>query len=106
MSQLIEQRPVRGDAGPRPHDSGRGRRLVMAIVVLGLLLGAVAGWSAFAMLSSADPADRSVEAQQARWEAAAEQEAARAAAEARRLDIERQRWEARADHFAPGWRAK
>jgi hypothetical protein len=104
MSQVIDQRSATGDAGPPPHDTGRTRRLVVTIVALGLLLGAVAGWSAFAMFSPASPDQRSLDAQQARWEAAAEEAAERAATEVRRLDVERQRWEAQADHFAPGWR--
>jgi hypothetical protein len=102
MSQVIDHEHATGDAGPPPHDTGRTRRLVLAIVALGLLLGAVAGWSAFAMLSPTGPGERSLEAQQARWEAAAD--AAARADEARRLDVERQRWEAKADHYAPGWR--
>jgi hypothetical protein len=105
MSQVMDHRPATGDAGPPPHDTGRTPRLVLAIVALGLLLGAVAGWSAFSMLSPAGPSERSLDAQQARWEAVAEDSAARAA-DARRLDAERQRWEAQADEHAPGWRVR
>jgi uncharacterized membrane protein YccC len=103
MSQVIDRRPPTTDAGPRPRGTGRTPRLVMAIVALGLLLGAVAGWSAFALYSPMSPEQRTHDAQTARWEAVAEDALARAAA-ARRLDIERRRWEAKADHFAPGWR--
>jgi hypothetical protein len=102
MSQVIDHEHATGDAEPPAHDTGRTRRLVLAIVALGLLLGAVAGWSAFAMLSPASPDQRSLDAQGARWQAIAEDALGRA--EARRLDIERLRWEAKADHYAPGWR--
>jgi hypothetical protein len=105
MSQVIDHEHATGDARPPAHDPGRTRRLVLAIVALGLLLGAVAGWSAFGLFSPASPDDqRSLYAQGARWDAIAED--ARGRAEARRLDIERQRWEAKADLYAPGWRAR
>jgi hypothetical protein len=106
MSHVIDRRPIAGDAGPQPQGTSRTRRLVMAIIALGLLVGAVVGWSAFTMLSPTVPGERSLDAQRARWEAAAEDAAERAAPETRRLDIERQRWEAKADHFAPGWRER
>jgi hypothetical protein len=104
MSQLIEHGPATEEPRPPSPDTGSARRLVLAIVVLGLLLGAVAGWSAFAVLSPPSAEERSVEAQRARWEGLAEEAAERAEAEARRLDVERQRWEAQADRFTPGWR--
>jgi hypothetical protein len=103
MSQVIDRRSTTVGSGPHLHGTGRTPRLVVAIVALGLLLGLVAGWSAFALYSPAGPEQRSQDAQTARWEAAAEDALARAA-DARRLDIERQRWEAKADRFAPGWR--
>jgi hypothetical protein len=101
MSQVMDRGPAGTAAAPPRRDANRTRRLVLAIVALGLLLGAVAGWSAFALISSPSPDDRGFDAQRARWEGLAEE-----AADARRLDVERQRWEGQADRFAPGWRER
>jgi hypothetical protein len=98
MSQLMDRRGASTTVHQRD-GTNRTRRLVLAIVALGLLLGAVAGWSAFALVSSPSAGDRSVDAQRARWEGVAEE-----SADARRLDVDRQRWEGQADRFAPGWR--
>jgi hypothetical protein len=72
-------------------------------VVLGLLLGAAAGWSATSMLGE-DPGARGDAAWTARLEGGADRFAEQA--EQRRLDAERRRWEAQADHFDPGWRER
>ena len=106
MSHVIDRRPTTGDTGSQPPDIGRARRLAVAIVALGLLLGAITGWAAFTMFEPPGPSERSLDAQQARWEGAAEKALERAEAEAHRLDVERRRWEAKADHYAPGWRER
>jgi hypothetical protein len=103
MSQLIDRGPATGDERPHRHDTRPARRLVLTIVALALLLGAVAGWTAFTVFSPPSSEERSLDAQRARWEGLAEQAIERAEAEAR-SGIERQRWEGQADRFAPGWR--
>jgi hypothetical protein len=105
MSQVVHDKP---DTSPRPGavatGSGRPRRrLAAAVVALGLLLGAAAGWSATTMLGQ-DPDARSHAAQTARWEGAADRFEAQQQDRMRRWDAERRRWEAQADHFDPGWR--
>jgi hypothetical protein len=107
MSQVLHDRTGTTPAGAGAPDPGRGRRpIVAAIVGLGMLLGAAAGWTAVATFAPDDlPADlRSLTAQQARLDAAAEYH--ERLAEARRWDAEQKRWEAMADHFAPGWRER
>jgi hypothetical protein len=105
MSQVLHGKP---DTSPRSGavatGSGRPRRgLAAAVVALGLLLGGAAGWSATAMLAE-DPGVRSNAAQTARLQGAADRFAEQA--ETRRLDAERERWEAQADHYDPGWRER
>lgn len=87
-------------------DTGRTRRLVVAIVALGLSLGGVGGWAAFAVLEPDGPDEPDPSAEQVKWEADAEEACEHAVGEARRLDVERRRWEAQADHYAPGWRER
>jgi hypothetical protein len=103
MSQVLHEK---AGTSLRPGAEAGGarrprRRLAAAVVGLGLLLGAAAGWTASTVFSPA-PDARSNAAQTARWQGSAEQFAERA--EARRLEAERRRWEAQADHFDPGWR--
>ncbi len=88
------------------HDNGRPPRLVAAIVALGLLIGGVGGWSAFALLEPASAHEPSLSVEQAKWEADAKEACEGAVAQARRNDMERRRWEAQADHYAPGWRER
>jgi hypothetical protein len=102
MSQLLDRGSATADAGPRRHDAGPTRRLALSIVALALLLGAVAGWTAFAVFSPTGPSQRSLDAQRARWEGIAEETLERAEAEAK-LGVDRQRWEGQADRYAPGW---
>jgi hypothetical protein len=106
MSQVMQERSgatLGGDRDPAP--SRHRRRLAAMIVVLGLLLGVAAGWTAFSLISQAPPdaQARSLAAQQARWDAAAERHAA-LEAETRGRTADRLRWEAQADRYAPGWR--
>jgi hypothetical protein len=103
MSQVLHDEP---DTSSRPAavatGTGRPRRhLATAVVALGLLLGATAGWGATTLLGQ-DPDARSHAAQTARWQGAADRFEEQA--ELRRWEVERQRWEAQADHFDPGWR--
>jgi hypothetical protein len=103
MSQVLHEK---AGTSPRPGAEVGGasrprRRLAAAVVGLGLLLGAVAGWTAFTAFSPA-PDVRSNAAQTARLQGAAEWFAEQS--EARRWETERLRWEAQADHFDPGWR--
>jgi hypothetical protein len=106
MSQVMDHGATTGDPRPPTPDTGSGRRLVLAMIVLGLLLGAVAGWSAFAVLSAPSAEERSLDAQRERWEGIAEEETERAgtgrAAADARFDIERQPWEGPTDRFVPG----
>lgn len=106
MGDIIDRRPAIGEVGFQPHDVWRTRRLVVAIVALGVFLGGVGGWSAFAMFEPAGADEPSLSAEQAKWEADAEEACEHAVTEARRLDVERRRWEAQADHYAPGWRER
>lgn len=110
MSESIDRESIdpgtTGDAGSQPHDPWKARRLVVTIMTLGLLLGGVGGWSAFAVFEPAGPDERSVSVEQAKWEADAREACEHAVTEARRVDVERRRWEAQADHYAPGWRER
>jgi hypothetical protein len=103
MSQVLHEK---AGTSPRPGAEAIGtrrprRRLAAAVVTVGLLLGAAAGWGATTILGP-DPDARSHTAQTARLQSAAEGFAEQS--EARRWEVERQRWEAQADHFEPGWR--
>jgi hypothetical protein len=104
MSQVLHDQP---DTTPSPEPCHRfgaaAAHLATAVVALGLLLGATAGWSATTMLGQ-DPDARSNAAQTARLEGAADRFEEQA--ELRRWEVERQRWEAQADHFDPGWRER
>lgn len=102
----IDRKLTTGAAGSTRHDNGRPPRLVVAIVALGLLIGGVGGWSAFALLEPAGAHEPSLSVEQAKWEADAREACEEAVREARRLDMERRRWEAQADHYAPGWRER
>jgi hypothetical protein len=107
MSQVLHEKP---DTSPRAGavatGSGRPRRgLATAVVALGLLLGGAAGWSATTMLGP-DPDARSNAAATARLEGAADRFAEQQQDELRRREAERQRWEAQADRFDPGWRER
>ena len=66
--------------------------------------GGVGGWAAFAVLEPDGPDEPGPSAEQAKWETDAKEACEHAVREARRLDVERRRWEAQADHYAPGWR--
>jgi hypothetical protein len=105
MSQVLhDQLDTTSSPPAAATGSGRPRRhLATAVVALGLLLGATAGWGATTMLGQ-DPAARSNAAQTARLEGAADRFEEQA--ELRRWEVERQRWEAQADHFDPGWRER
>jgi hypothetical protein len=104
MSQVLHEKPETSPrTGAVPTGPGRPRRrLAAAVVALGLLLGAAAGWSATTMLGQDYSDERSNAAQTARLEGAAKRFEEQA--EMRRWDVERQRWEAQADRFDPGWR--
>jgi hypothetical protein len=105
MSQVLHEKP--GPPVGRTAETSGGRRpprrLAAAVVALGLLLGAAAGWSATSLLGE-DPVARSNAAWTARLEGAADRFEEQA--ETRRLDAERRRWESQADHFDPGWRER
>jgi hypothetical protein len=103
MSQALHEKAgTSSRAGGEVGGARRPRRgLAAAVVGLGLLLGAAAGWTAFTAFSPA-PDARSNTVKTARWQGAAEWFAEQS--EARRWETERRRWEAQADHFDPGWR--
>jgi hypothetical protein len=107
MSQVLHDKPEAPQrSGAEAGASGRPRRrLAIAVVALGLLLGGAAGWTASTLLAD-DPDARVLTAQTARLQGAAERyaEQAEQRAEAQRWEVERRRWEAQADHFDPGWR--
>jgi hypothetical protein len=108
MSQVLHEKPdTSSRSGAVATGSGRPRRgLAAAVVALGLLLGATAGWGATTMLGQDHDASRSNAAQTARLQGAADRFAEQQQDELRRREAERQRWEAQADHFDPGWRER
>jgi hypothetical protein len=104
MGHIIDRELTTGAAGSTLNVNARPPRLVAAIVALGLLIGGVGGWSAFALLEPARAHEPSLSVEQAKWEADAKEACEDAVAQARQDDMARRRWEAQADHYAPGWR--
>jgi hypothetical protein len=105
MSQVLTPRIETTGDGPsspgRTPDRGR-RSLVLLVVLLGLFLGAAAGWAAYTAADGGSAGIRGADAWTARLEAEAELYARTDGAQQREAD--QRRWEAQADRYAPEWR--
>jgi hypothetical protein len=102
MSHTLQEKTAATVGRSRSPEPGKSRRRLVAMIVgLALVLGGAAGWTVSNSLSSGSQ-DRSLEAQQARLQGAAEHH--EQLQDARRQEVERLRWEAQADRYAPGWR--
>jgi hypothetical protein len=105
MSQVLTPRTeTTGDGPSSPgRTPGRGRRsLLLLVVLLGLFLGAAAGWAAYTAAAGGPGEIRGADAWTARLEAEAEHYARMEGARQREAD--QRRWEAQADRYAPEWR--
>ncbi|WP_211262503.1 hypothetical protein [Nitriliruptor alkaliphilus] len=76
--------------------------MVLLVVLLGLFLGAAAGWVAYTAAAGGSGEIRGANAWTARLEAEAEHYARMQ--EARQREADQRRWEAQADWYAPEWR--